>query len=283
MTKNRIGVALVLFALGILTAIPAFAGSAVVGAAVAGKNASIGGETLIPGYTIFSGDNLKVADGAAVVTVGKGSRMVFGHDTAASFERQSNEVSALLGHGNVSLYHPLDDPTVLNLRVGNLSIAPAPGFKTLGEVAMVGTTLVVTTNEGLMHINSTGGQTLDVPKGKTVKLQARTQRAPQQAGGAQRYGSDKDLLFDIIAAGGAVAAVIIAAFAHEDVHDAVTAANQADADAKAALAAAQAATAAANQANQNAIDVGCTLNNLFPPGTPQASLFTPVGGTCPTP
>jgi hypothetical protein len=282
MTRNRIGTVLVLFTLGILAAIPAFAGSAVVGSAVAGRNASIGGESLIPGYTIFSGDNLKVGEGAAVVTVGKGSRMVFGHDTMASFERQSNEVSALLGHGNVSVFHPVDDATALKLRVGNLSITPAPGFKTLGAVAMVGTTLVVTTNEGLMHINSTSGRTVDVPKGKTVKFQARTQ-APQQAGGAQRYGSDKDLIFDIIAAGGAVAAVIIAAYAHEDAHDAITAANQADADAKAALAAAQAATAAANQANQNAIDVGCTLNNLFPPGSPPASLFTPVGGTCPTP
>ncbi|HEV2493359.1 MAG TPA: hypothetical protein VG204_09860 [Terriglobia bacterium] len=281
MAKNRICVVLVLCVLGILAAVPAFGGSTVVGAAVAGKNASIGGESLIPGYTIFSGDNLKVADGAAVVTVGNGSRMVFGHDTAASFERQSNEVSALLSHGNVSVYHPVDDVTALNLKVGNLSIVMAPGFKTLGEVAMAGTTLVVATKDGLMRVNSTSGQTVEVPKGKTVKFQARTQ-APQQAGGAQRYGSDKGLIFDIIAAGGAIAAVVIAAYAHEDAHDSITAANQADADAKAALAAAQAATAAANQANQNAIDVGCTLNNLFA-GAPPASLFTPVGGTCPTP
>jgi len=282
MTRNRTFVTMVLVVLGILAAVPAFAGSAVVGSAVAGRNASIGGESLIPGYTIFSGDNLKVADGAAVVTIGKGSRMVFGHDTVASFERQSNEVTARLSRGNVSVYHPVEDATALNLAVGNLSITPASGFKTLGEVAMVGTTLVVKTNEGLIHVSSTSGQTVDVPKGKVVKFQAKTQ-APQQAGGAQRYGSDKDLIFDIIAAGGAIAAVVIAAYAHEDVHDAITAANQADADAKAATAAAQAATAAANQANQNAIDVGCALNNLFPPGTPQASLFTPVGGTCPTP
>ncbi len=266
---------MILLVLGILTAVPAFAGSAVVGAAVAGRNASVGGESLIPGYTIFSGDNLKVGEGTAVVTVGKGSRMVFGHDTVASFERQSNEVTALLNQGNVSLFHPIDDTTAVRLKIGNLSIAPAPGFKTLGQIAMAGNILVVTTSEGLLRVEGTG-QTLEIPQGKTVRFQARPRRAPQgtTAGGAQHYGSDKDLIFDIIAAGGAIAAVVIAAFAHEDVHKAITAANQADADAKAAK-------AAADAANAQAVNVGCTLNRLFP-NAPPASMFVPQGNyTCP--
>ncbi|HLW79561.1 MAG TPA: hypothetical protein VKU44_08180 [Terriglobia bacterium] len=259
---------------------PALAGTTVVGEAVAGKNASVGSQSVIPGYTIFSGDRLKVGEGSAIVSLGRGSRMVFGQNTAAAFERQADQVTAQLSGGSVSVYHPVEDATGVRLKVGNLSIAAAPGFKTLGEVAMAGGSVVVTTNEGLLRIEGSG-QTLDVPKGKTVRFEARTRRAPQTAGGAQRYGSDKDLLFDIIAAGAAAAALGWVIETHSDVHEAITAANQADADAKQADADAKAALAAAQQANQNAIDVGCTLNLLFP-NAPPASQFVPVGGTCPT-
>lgn len=260
---------------------PALAGTAVVGEAVAGKNASVGSQSVIPGYTIFSGDNLKVGEGSAIVTLGRGSRMVFGQNTVAAFERQADQVTTQLSRGSVSVYHPVEDATAVRLKIGNLSIAAAPGFKTLGEVAMAGGSVVVTTNEGLLRIEGSG-PTVDVPKGKTVKFEARTRRAPQTAGGAQKYGSDrKDLILDIAAAGLAGAALGYAIEGHSDTHEAITAANQADADAKQADADAKAALAAAQQANQNAIDVGCTLNLLFP-NAPPTSQFVPVGGTCPT-
>lgn len=269
MARKHVLAAVLLFVLGALTALPAFAGSAVIGAAVAGRNASVSGESLVPGFTIFSGDNLKVGDGSAVVTMGKGSRMVFGRDTVASFERQSNEVTALLSQGSVSIYHPFDDGTTVRLSIGNLTIAPAPGFKTMGQVAMAGTTLVVSTNDGLLRVEGTG-QTLEVPKGKTLRFQAKNERAPQgsTAGGAQKYGSDKGWIFALIGAGVGTAALIEAIYAHNDVHDATAAALQADADAKAALAAAQ-------QANAEAVNVGCTLNKLFP-SAPPASMFVPI-------
>ena len=247
---------------------PALAGTAVVGEAVAGKNASVGSESVIPGYTIFSGDNLKVGDGSAIVTLGRGSRMVFGQNTTAGFERQADQVTTSLSRGSVSVYHPVEDPTAMRLKVGNLSIAAAPGFKTLGEVAMAGSALVVTTNEGLLRVDGTG-QTVEVPKGKTVRFEARqrTERAPQTAGGAQRYGSDKDLILDIIAAGAAGAALGWEIETQSDVHEAIDAANKADADAKAAEAA--------------AISVGCTLNKLFPNAPPASQFVPPNGASCP--
>ena len=247
---------------------PALAGTTVVGEAVAGKNASVGSESVIPGYTIFSGDNLKVGEGSAIVTLGRGSRMVFGQNTAAGLERQADQVTASLSHGSVSVYHPGDDPTGLRLKVGNLSIAAAPGFQTLGEVAMAGGSLVVTTSEGLLRVEGSG-PTVEVPKGKTVKFEARRRndRAPQTAGGAQRYGSDKDLVLDIVAAGLAGAALGWEIETQSDVHEAITAANKADADAKAAEAA--------------AIAVGCTLNKLFPNAPPASQFVPPNGATCP--
>ncbi|MCJ7503456.1 MAG: hypothetical protein MUP80_10415, partial [Acidobacteriia bacterium] len=79
------------------TAIPAFGGSAVVGSVAGSMNATISGQALIPNTTIFSGDSLQVKDGAAVVAVGSGSRLVFGRETEASFLRDANEVTVLLG------------------------------------------------------------------------------------------------------------------------------------------------------------------------------------------
>ena len=81
---------LVLFMLGALASIPAFGDSNVVGAVVAAKNARVGGVALMPGHTIFSGDDLRVEYGMTLVTMGKGSRMVFGRDTVASFAVRRN-------------------------------------------------------------------------------------------------------------------------------------------------------------------------------------------------
>src|SRR5713226_7692256 len=92
----------VILALGVA---PTFAASAVVGSVAGGINATIGGQALVPNTTLFSGDSLRVKDGAAVVAMGMGSRMVFGRETVASFERGTDEVTVLLGQGNVSMYH----------------------------------------------------------------------------------------------------------------------------------------------------------------------------------
>ncbi len=268
----------VVFLLGILTSIPAFAGSAVVGAVVGGKNATLSGQQLIAGHTIFSGDNLQVEDGAAVVTMGKGSRLVFGHDTVVSFDRESSGVTALLQRGDVSVYHPMDDSLPLRLKIANLSIVPAEGFKTLGEVAITGQNVIIKTSEGLLRVEG-AGQMYQVPKGKVIKFTPKASRAPQTTGGAQKYGGDADVLLDVAAVGAGAVAAILAGVAMSRAGDAKTqataataAANQADADAKAAQ-------AAANNANDNALAVGCTLNKLF--GTlPSASQFVPANGSC---
>ncbi len=123
-------VSLLFLVLGLLAAGSAFAGSLIVGSVAGATNASLGGQALVAGNTIFSGDNLRVSDGSAVVMIGSGSRMVFGKDSVASFGRNASEVTAFLSKGNVSVYHPAEDQALLRLRIGNLSIAPGKGFKT---------------------------------------------------------------------------------------------------------------------------------------------------------
>src|SRR5439155_9393013 len=96
-------VSVLLVGLGVL---PVLAGSAVVGSVAGSLNATLGGKALEPNTTLFSGDSLAVKDGAAVVALGSGSRMVFGRETEATFLREADRVTVTLKAGNVSMYHP---------------------------------------------------------------------------------------------------------------------------------------------------------------------------------
>src|SRR5439155_8936039 len=69
-------VSLLLLVLGLLAAGSAFAGSLIVGSVAGASNASLGGQAVVAGNTIFSGDNLRVSDGSAVVMIGSGSRKI---------------------------------------------------------------------------------------------------------------------------------------------------------------------------------------------------------------
>ena len=157
MTMKTTVVRLTLFALlmGAVATVPALAGSAVIGSVAGSMNASVGGQSLLPNTTIFSGDSLQVRDGVAVIAVGNNSRVIFGRDTVASFLRDSNQVTVLLTQGNVSMVHP-NDGTSLRVKAGQISVTPGAGFKTLGEVAMLNGSLVVTAKEGALECRRHG-------------------------------------------------------------------------------------------------------------------------------
>lgn len=258
-----------LLLLGIVS-VAAFAGSAVIGSVAGSTNATIGGQALMPNTTIFSGDSLKVNDGAAVVAVGNTSRVVFGRETVASFLRDTNEVTVLLSQGNVSFMHP-DDSVALRVKVGDISVSPAKGFKTLGEVAMVNDSVVVTAKDGMLRVDR-NGSSVDVAKGKTITVSTKVARAPKPAAGSMGGASAINVAAAALAGVGAVEG----ALAISRANDAKTNAASADTNAKAATAAATAAGATAATANTNAIAAGCALNQVA-----GASPFTPTGGTAP--
>ena len=279
-----------------LASLPAFAGSAVIGSVAGSMNSSVGGQPLLPNSVIFSGDTLKVKDGAAVVAMSDGSRLVFGRETEASFLRDGNEVTVLLGQGNVSVFDP-NSSASLRVRTNDLSIAPAKGFKTLGEVATLNGTVVVTVKEGSLRVEGNGSP-VEVTKGKTITIQPKVARSPQ-AGGAQKMGggsSGTDILLDAGALAAGVVAAILAGIGISRSNDAksaanaaTAAANKADADAIAATAAAnaadadaKAATTAANNATAEAVAVGCALNNFNDQTFEVPSPFIPPSGMpCP--
>jgi hypothetical protein len=251
-------------------------------------NATVGGQSLLPNTTIFSGDSLQVRDGVAVVAVGNSSRMVFGRDTVASFLKDANEVTVLLSQGNVSMIHP-NEGTSVRVKAGEVSIVPAAGFKTLGEVAMLNGSVVISAKEGSLQVNDRG-TTRNVAKGQTIVIAPKT--ADQKGGGGTGWGGNEDNILDIagIAVGGVAA--ILAGISISRADDAKTAALEAGTDANAANATAQtaaanaaAAIAAANAANATAglaeFYAGCGYNE-YTTGLPDSPYVPPAGQSCPS-
>ena len=232
---------LTLFALflGAVATVPAFAGSAVIGSVAGSMNASVGGQSLLPNTTIFSGDSLQVRDGVAVIAVGNDSRVIFGRDTVASFLRESNEVTVLLSQGDVSMLHP-NDGTPVRVKAGEISITPAEGFKTLGEVAMLNGSVIVTAKEGALRVEEHGA-TKNVAKGQTIVLSPKT--ADKSGSGAGWGGGNTAL--EVLAVGAGGTAAILAGVA-------MSRSGSANSNALSAISAANAATSAAQQANSTA-------------------------------
>jgi len=254
--------------LGVVTVAPVYAGSAVIGSVAGSLNATVGGQALVANTVIFSGDSLAVKDGAAVIALENGNRMAFGRDTEASFLRDTKAVEVLLGRGDVSMYQANNQGGLL-VKAGDYEIAPAAGYKTLGEVAMLNGLVTVTSKEGTLKVSG-AGQAIEVAQGKTVTLGTKTARAPlPQTGGSQKLGGGGSTLLDAGALGAGVVAAILAGVsisrangAKDAANNATSAANTAGADANAATAAAATAGSQAVAAGLAANAAGCALNNF---------------------
>jgi hypothetical protein len=272
--ESRLRGSLFVFLVAIAVSVSAFAGSAVVGSVAGSMNATIGGQALLPNTTIFSGDSLTVKDGAAVVAVGLGSRLVFGRETVASFLRDPGEVTVLLGQGNVSLYAA--EGVGLRVKVGEVSVLPAAGYKTLGEVALLNGTVVVTAKEGKLRVEGKG-PAVEVVKGKTITVLARSPQggATGAGSGAARMSTSTALQLASIAAGGI--STVLSGVAISRAGDARDAAADAVATASSAIAAAETAQAAAEAAQEAANEAGCALNDLYPDLSPYKP---PTGMSC---
>jgi len=272
---------------GAVTTVPVLAGSAVIGSVAGSMNATVGGQSLLPNTTIFSGDSLQVKDGVAVIAVGNNSRVIFGRDTVASFLRDTNEVTVLLSHGNVSLLHSTDG-TPLRVKAGEVSIAPAAGFKTLGEVAMLNGAVVVTAKEGSLQVQDHGAMK-NVAKGQTIVISPKT-ADNKSGGGGMGGGGNTGLEAGALGAGAAGAilsgvAVKKAGDANTSATDATGAANAATSAANAATSAANAATSAANAADSAAAQAAfmAACANDFASTGNYASANEMFGGSqCPT-
>src|SRR2546426_1852776 len=223
--KSLTSCALLFVLLLALASIPAFAGAAVVGSVAGSMNATLGGQPLLPNSVIFSGDSLRVKDGATVIALASGGRLVFGRETEARFLREGNGVTVLLGEGSVSVYHP-EGSAEVRVKANNVSIAPAAGFKTLGEVAMLNGAIVVTSKEGSLRVEGNDSP-VEVETGKTITIGSRTARAPRpQGGGGQGLGGGGSTALEAGALGAGAAAAILAGIGISRANNARDAANE---------------------------------------------------------
>ena len=271
--KGRVFLLVLLVA---MASVSAFGGSAVVGSVAGSMNATIGGQALLPNTTIFSGDSLTVKDGAAVVAVGPGSRLVFGRETVASFLRETGEVTVLLGQGNVSLYRAAEG-VGLRVKVGEVSILPVAGFKTLGEVALLNGVVVVTAKEGKLRVEGSG-PAVEVGKGKTITVLARSPQGGAAGSGGGGAGMSTSTALQLASVGAGATSTVMSGVAISRAGDARDAAAAANGTAAAAVAAAQAAEAAAQAAADAANAAGCALNEV----TGTSVYVPPDGSTCPS-
>jgi hypothetical protein len=248
---------------GMLTPLHALGGSAAIGTIAGSLDAKVGGEAIQPNTVMFSGDTLRVADGAAVVAMKTGSRVVLGQRTAASFLKGSNEVTVLLEQGSVSIYHP-GSAEPLRLQLGGLSVGPAKGFNTLGDVAMLNGMAVITAKQGMLRLEG-NGSAVEVRKGRTIAVPVKLTRAPQGAPSAaagpppqHTGGSSSLLLWASVGAGVVGAAFGIIGYsngnnASDKANNALTASSAATSTATGAATAAQTALSEAATASATAL------------------------------
>jgi hypothetical protein len=127
------------------TSVPTFAGWRALGTVVGSTNATLDGQQLLPDALVFPGQAVAVRDGAAMITLAQGSRLVFGRDTAAVFQQEEIEPAVLLTEGSLSIYRDNDAQRV-RIRAGEVSVVPEFGFKTVGEIAMLNGAVIVRRN-----------------------------------------------------------------------------------------------------------------------------------------
>ena len=240
--------------------VPALAGSAAIGSVAGSRNASLSGEAALPNTTVFSGDSLQVRQGIAVVAMDRGSRMVFGQQTEASFLRTGNDVTVLLGRGNVSLYHP-GRSMGLRVKAGGVTVAPVGGYPTLGEVAMLNGAVEVTAKSGRLQVEGQG-RTQQVGEGKTLTVPLQTARAPMPNPPDSNAHITTATALGWLAVGTGGTAAVLAGIGLSRSNDAKAAAEAAITAANNATTAANNATAAANNAGAAANAVGCALNEM---------------------
>ena len=184
MKSKQLGSALMITVSVCLSLTMAMAGAMPVGALMGGKNVTLDGQAPLPHTTLLSGASLQVSNGLAMVALDQGNRMVLGSETEASFMRDADTVTVSLKRGNLSLYHPPASRS-FRVKVGEVTVSPAKGYQTLGQVAMLDGMLAVTATDGTLQVEN-GGAIQEIAQGKTIMLTASAAMAPNS--GPQEQG-----------------------------------------------------------------------------------------------
>lgn len=199
---------LILLGVGTVGLSPAWGSPLPVGSLFGSKNAILDGQQPLPHTVVLSGDSLQVSEGMALLTLDQGNRMIVGRESDASFLRGTDGITVSLKRGNVYLYHP-QAGTGVQVKAGDLTVAPVAGQKALGEIAMSNGLVVITARDGRLQVDG-NGSTRQVEAGKTITLATTAARSHQPSPQGNSHISRKKLkALAIIAAGGTALALLI--------------------------------------------------------------------------
>ncbi|MGH9358168.1 MAG: hypothetical protein ACRD1O_03210 [Terriglobia bacterium] len=242
------------------------AGSAAIGSVIGSLNARIGQQPLLPNTAIFSGDNLDVGNGAAVVVLKRGGRMTLGRDTEGAFNIDSQAVTLVLARGIVSLFQEAHGAG-LRVRAADTTVQTGEG-NTAGTVARLGDAVVITTTRGILLVKR-AGKVIRLIKGQTMAADAKE----SQGGATYKLirGGNPGLEAGALATD--AAALAMATVAASRVTDAHNTSNTANVNFRSA-------TAAAGLANAVAVSAGCAINASQGANVP-SPYIPPPGAACP--
>lgn len=166
-------------------------GPAVVGTLAGSISTSVDGQPGRSDTVIYSGDALQVGDGAAVLALERGNRVLLGKNTRASLVRDSLGVKVTMDRGQVTLLQT-QEGAPLRVQAGKVTVFPASGFKTLGEVALVTDGVAVAVGTGRLRVEH-GGTARELRAGEAITIGAPNNAAggpfPSGAGPAMNFSS----------------------------------------------------------------------------------------------
>lgn len=190
----------------------AFGSPLPVGSLVGSRNTTLDGHAPLPHTTVLSGDCLQVADGLALVTLERGTRIILGRESEATFLRDAGAVKVSLARGDLALYHPVSDRD-FHVEADGVRVTPARDSKTLAELDMAGGVLAITAKDGALRVE-VSGITREIRQGQSLTINLEAARAAGAGPAPDRHPrhifSRKVILKSTLLGMGAAAASAIA-------------------------------------------------------------------------
>jgi hypothetical protein len=150
-----------------------------IGSLVGSRNTVLDGNAPLPHTVLLNGDKVAVNSGLAMMTLDRGNRMILDSDSDAVFLREADVLTVRMARGHLSFYHPADG-SILQVKAGDVTVAPAGVPGTLGELSLADGLLVVTAKDGRLKVEKDGAIRV-VERGRTLTVAAAAGRAPAPA------------------------------------------------------------------------------------------------------
>jgi len=136
----------------------------------------VGGDVVRPGSVIYSGDEVKTAEGRATISLPRGNLMVLDQQSSAVLQRVGEGFAVGLDRGRV--LWSLAKQVPLRVQADGLAVSPVGAFPSLAEVAMrADGSLVVAVHRGKMSVMDLRAEPVGVSAGQFIIISPRVAQA----------------------------------------------------------------------------------------------------------